>query len=121
MPGGRPFTFDREDIKEKAKEYLESEGYKTITSFCVKYRISRKHFYRICEEDEELRHIGEAIQLEREQALEEKGLSNEYNAGMARFALAQCGWSEKQEIKQDHTSKGESLNATVKFVTNKPT
>lgn len=120
MPAGRPFIFDREDIKEKAKEYLESEGYKTITNFCVKYRISRKHFYNLMNEDKELLHIGEAIQLEREKELESKGLSNEYNAGMARFALAQCGWSEKQEIKQDHTSKGESLNATVKFVTNKP-
>ncbi len=101
MPAGRPFTFDREDIKEKAKEYLESEGYKTITAFCVEYRISRKHFYRICEDDEELRHIGEMIQLEREKALENGGLSGDMNSGMARFALSQCGWSEKQEIKQE--------------------
>lgn len=100
MPAGRgrPFLFDREDIKLKAAEYLESEGYKTITDFCCKYRISRKHFYNIANEDKDLLHISEMIGLERERHLEIGGLSGELNAGMAKFALSQMGWSDKQEV-----------------------
>ena len=118
MPAGRgrPFLFDREDIKLKAAEYLESEGYKTITDFCCKYRISRKHFYNIANEDKDLLHISEMIGLERERHLEIGGLSGELNAGMAKFALSQMGWTEKQEVKQETLSinvgKEDSENVT---------
>ena len=107
MPGGRPFIFDREDIKLKAKEYLDGDGYRTITDFCCKYRISRKHFYNIANEDKELLHISEMIGLERERHLETGGLSGDLNAGMAKFALSQMGWTEKQEVKT------ESVNVNI--------
>ena len=98
-PVGRPFTIDREALKQKALEYIESDGYKTITDFCCKNRLSRVWFYKICEDDKELLYISEQIKLERERHLEIGGLSGDLNAGMAKFALAQLGWSEKQEVK----------------------
>lgn len=101
MAAGRPFIIDREELKEKAKAYLETEGYKTITDFCCKFRVSRKHFYAMAKEDKELGNISEMIGLERERHLETGGLSGELNAGMAKFALSQLGWSEKQEVKQE--------------------
>jgi hypothetical protein len=103
----RPFEIDREDLRVKMLEYLDSDGYKTITAFCVKYRISRRYLYKLFEDHEELKHIGEQITLTREQALEVGGLSGELNAGMAKFALNQLGWSEKQEVKQ------ESINVSI--------
>ena len=61
MPAGRPFTIDRESLKTKMLEYLDSDGYKTITSFCVKNRVSRSHLYKMCEEDQELADISDKL------------------------------------------------------------
>ena len=97
----RPFTIDREALKEKMLEYLDSDGYKTITSFCVKNRVSRSHLYKMCDEDQELADISEQIKLAREEHLEIGGLSGDLNAGMAKFALSQMGWSEKQDINEN--------------------
>jgi len=47
----------------------------------------------------------------REDVLERKGLSGDFNASMAKFALAQLGWSEKQEV--DHTTKGKEIGIPV--------
>jgi len=55
----------------------------------------------MCEQDSELGYLREQIKLEREVALEQGGLSGDLNASMAKFALAQIGWSEKQEVKQE--------------------
>lgn len=104
MPPGRPFTIDREALKKKMLEYLDSDGYKTLTSFCVKNRVSRRYLYTMMDQDEDLKHIGEQILLAREEALEVGGLSGDLNAGMAKFALAQMGWTEKQEVKQETVS-----------------
>jgi hypothetical protein len=109
MSAGRPFSIDREELKLKMLDYLNGEGYKTITNFCVKNRVSRRYLYTLCDQDEELKHISEQILLSREDHLEKGGLSGDLNAGMAKFALSQLGWSEKQEI--DHTSKHEKINS----------
>lgn len=109
MSAGRPFSIDREQLKLDMLAYLESDGYKTITNFCVKHRVSRRYLYVLCDQDEELKHISEQISLTREDYLEKGGLSGDINAGMAKFALSQLGWSEKQEI--DHTSKHEKINS----------
>lgn len=101
MPAGRPFSIDRDELKQKMLEYLDSDGYKTITSFCVKHRISRSYLYKLASEDQEIKDISEQIGLAREQWLEVGGLNGELNAGMAKFALSQMGWTEKQEIKQE--------------------
>jgi hypothetical protein len=101
MPGGRPFIIDRDEVKKLALEYLASDGYKTITNFCVTNKLSRRHFYNLIEQDEELLHISEQIKMRREDHLEIGGLSGDLNAGMAKFALSQLGWTEKQEVKQE--------------------
>ena len=98
-PVGRPFTIDREQLKLNMLKYLEEDGYKTVTSFCRKYRISRSWLYALCSDDQELKDISEQINLAREEHLEIGGLSGDLNAGMAKFALSQLGWSEKQEVK----------------------
>ena len=100
MPAGRPFTIDRDELKKRAREYLDSECYKTIAHFCKTHRISRTWFFEVCAEDAELANLREQIKLEREVALEQGGLSGDMNASMAKFALAQIGWTEKQEIAQ---------------------
>ena len=104
MPAGRPFTIDRDSLKAKMLEYLDSDGYKTITSFCVKNRVSRSHLYKMCEEDQELADISEQIKLAREEHLERGGLTGDLNAGMAKFALSQMGWTEKQEVRRETLS-----------------
>lgn len=101
MGAGRPWEIDRDEIKAKARVYLETDGYKTIADFCRVNKLDRKHFWRMCEADEELSHLRELIVLERECHLERGGLSGELNSSMAKFALAQIGWTEKQEIKQE--------------------
>ena len=98
MPGGRPFTIDRDQLKLDMIKYLDEEGYKTVTSFCRKNRISRSWLYALCSEDQELKDISEQINLAREEHLELGGLNGELNAGMAKFALSQMGWSDKQEV-----------------------
>lgn len=100
----RPREIDREDLKKKMLEYLDSDGYKTITKFCVEHRFSRRYLYKLFEEDEELRHIGELIALERENALEVGGLSGDLNPSMAKFALNQLGWTDKHENKNENKS-----------------
>ena len=100
MPGGRPFTIDKDELKKKAYEYLDSDGYKTIADFCRKNRIGRTWFFENCEKDEELANLREQIKLAREVHLENGGLSGDLNASMAKFALSQLGWTEKQEVKQ---------------------
>lgn len=104
---GPPYRIDKDELKQKMLEYLDSDGYKTITKFCVAYKISRSYLYKLFEDNEDLKDIGEQINLVRECALEEGGLSGDLNAGMAKFALNQLGWREKQEIKQ------ESFNVTI--------
>ena len=105
----RPFEIDRDDLKAKMMAYLDEAGYKTVTKFCVKNRISRSYLYKLCEDDKELKDIREQIQLRREEALEEGGLSGELNPSMAKFALNQMGWTEKREDKSDITSGGEKI------------
>ena len=107
MPAGRPFQIDRDDLKAKMLEFLEGDDYKTITSFCRKFRISRSYLYALCAEDDELKDISEQINIAREEHLERGGLSGDLNAGMAKFALSQLGWSEKQEVKT------ESVNVNI--------
>jgi hypothetical protein len=109
MGAGRPFTIDRDELKLKMLAYLDEEGYKTVTSFCRKSRISRSWLYALCSEDQGLKDISEQINLAREEHLEIGGLSGDLNAGMAKFALSQLGWTEKQEV--DHTTKGEKVNS----------
>ena len=105
----RPFRLDRDQLKLDMIAYLDSEGYKTVTSFCRKNRISRSWLYALCAEDQELKDISEQINLAREEHLELGGLSGDLNAGMAKFALSQMGWTEKQDI-------SENSKQTVEYV-----
>lgn len=98
---GRPKIIDVEELTEKATKYLDETEYPTIVNFCRINKISKSRFYDLVGENESLSDIAKEIQTAREDVLERQGLIGEYNPAMAKFALAQIGWSEKQDINQN--------------------
>lgn len=99
---GRPRTIDVEQLKQKALAYLEKpeDFYTTIVNFAREAGISKRRLYELKEENADLAHILDRIVDRREDMLERNGLIGEYNSNLAKFALSQIGWTEKQEIKE---------------------
>lgn len=97
----RPKIYDVEELKAFAVEYLKEEPYPTIVNLCVRFGISKQRFYELAAENKGLSDIAKEIGTKREDVLERSGLSGDFNPAMTKFALAQIGWTEKQEVKQE--------------------
>lgn len=95
---GRPVEFTQErvqEIKETMERYIDENSVPIVAEFAYLNDIRRQKLYEIPELADTL---GKLID-KKEAQLEKGGLSNALNASMAKFSLAQLGWSEKQETK----------------------
>jgi hypothetical protein len=95
---GRPVEYTPEriqEIKEAMERYIDENSVPIVAEFAYLNDIRRQKLYEIPELSDTL---GKLID-KKEAQLEKGGLSNALNASMAKFSLAQLGWSEKQETK----------------------
>lgn len=97
-PVGRPIEYTPEriqEIKEAMERYIQETDVPIVAEFAYLNNIRRAILYEIPELSYT---VGKMID-KKESQLERGGLTGEYNASMAKFSLAQLGWSEKQETK----------------------
>jgi hypothetical protein len=97
-PVGRPIEYTPEriqEIKEAMERYIQETDVPIVAEFAYLNNIRRAILYEIPELSYT---VGKMID-KKESQLERGGLIGEYNASMAKFSLAQLGWSEKQETK----------------------
>ena len=97
---GRPVEYTPEriqEIKEAMERYIDENSVPIVAEFAYLNDIRRQKLYEIPELADTL---GKLID-KKEAQLEKGGLSNVLNASMAKFSLAQLGWSEKQETKMN--------------------
>ena len=97
-PVGRPIEYTPkriQEIKEAMERYIQETDVPIVAEFAYLNNIRRAILYEIPELSYT---VGKMID-KKESKLERGGLIGEYNASMAKFSLAQLGWSEKQETK----------------------
>ena len=97
-PVGHPIEYTPEriqEIKEAMERYIQETDVPIVAEFAYLNNIRRAILYEIPELSYT---VGKMID-KKESQLERGGLIGEYNASMAKFSLAQLGWSEKQETK----------------------
>jgi len=97
---GRPVEYTPEriqEIKDAMERYIQETDIPIVAEFAYLHDIRRQKLYEIPELTDTL---GKLID-KKESTLEKGGLLGDYNASMAKFSLAQLGWSEKQETKVD--------------------
>ena len=97
-PVGHPIEYTPERIqqlKDDMEKYVDEHSIPIVAEFAYLQRIRRQKLYEIPELADTL----ERLINKKESQLEKGGLSNVLNASMAKFSLAQLGWSEKQETK----------------------
>ena len=97
---GRPVEYSPEriqEIKDAMERYIQETDIPIVAEFAYLHDIRRQKLYEIPELTDTL---GKLID-KKESTLEKGGLLGDYNASMAKFSLAQLGWSEKQETKVD--------------------
>lgn len=97
-PVGHPIEYTPERIqqlKDDMEKYIDEHSIPIVAEFAYLQRIRRQKLYEIPELADTL----ERLINKKESQLEKGGLSNVLNASMAKFSLAQLGWSEKQETK----------------------
>ena len=95
---GRPVEYTPEriqEIKDAMERYTQETDIPIVAEFAYLHDIRRQKLYEIPELADTL---GKLID-KKESTLEKGGLLGDYNASMAKFSLAQLGWSEKQETK----------------------
>jgi len=97
---GRPIEFTPERIQEiieKMERYIEENDIPIVAEFAYQNDIRRAALY----EYPDFSYTLQKLINKKEAQLEKLGLFNVVNASMAKFSLAQMGWSEKQETKVD--------------------
>lgn len=115
----RPTKYN-ETIIKKAKAYLndyEKEGdvIPSIVGLALVLELHRDtiHDWAKDEKKKEFSDILEQINQKQQQVLIQKGLTGDFNSNITKLVLGKHGFHDK--VDQDHTSKGESLNFTVKY------
>ena len=95
---GRPVEYTPEriqEIKDAMERYTQETDIRIVAEFAYLHDIRRQKLYEIPELADTLAKLID----KKESTLEKGGLLGDYNASMAKFSLAQLGWSEKQETK----------------------
>ena len=95
---GRPVEYTPEriqEIKDAIERYIQETEVPIVAEFAYLNNIRRAILYEI----PELSYSVSKLTDKKEAVLEKGGLLGDYNASMAKFSLAQLGWSEKQETK----------------------
>jgi hypothetical protein len=97
---GRPVEYTPEriqEIKDAMERYIQETEVPIVAEFAYLNNIRRAILYEI----PELSYSVSKLTDKKEAVLEKGGLLGDYNASMAKFSLAQLGWSEKQETKMN--------------------
>lgn len=100
--GGRPKEYTPERIAEiigQLNKYINDTECPIIADFAYKHDIRRQTLYDFKEFSDALRKMID----KKESALLYNGLSGEYNSQIVKLALAQLGYTDKNETK--HTGK----------------
>lgn len=100
MAGGRPKTYNEEQIQEislKLEKYIAEEDIPIVAEFAYLNDVPRNTLYDYTEFSTLLKKLID----KKEAQLERKGLTNEVNTGMAIFSLKQLGWRDRQEMLMD--------------------
>lgn len=114
--GGRPDTID-DAMVERANAWIENEMWRadgdavpTVEGLAKYLGLYRTYLYAA----PELTDTIEMIQREQARHVLSKGLTGEFNSGIAKLLLSsKHGYVEKSEQAVDVTSKGESLSAST--------
>lgn len=121
---GRPSLFNREMI-ERAKEYIrffqqsrsteemenDVEVIPSVAGLALYLGVSRATLYNWGDENEEFLDTLAILQAVQEVSLLNGGLRGRFNAQISKLALANHGYSDKQEI--DNKSSDGSMSPTV--------
>ena len=120
---GRPSLFNREMI-ERAKEYIQFfqqsrsteemendvEVIPSVAGLALYLGVSRATLYNWGDENEEFLDTLASLQAVQEVSLLNGGLRGRFNAQISKLALANHGYSDKQEI--DNKSSDGSMSPT---------
>lgn len=97
MPGGRPIKWTKKkrlELLHRFFLYIEEHDIPIIAEFSYLNDLDRRRLY----EFEEFSHAIKICISKKEANLEKGALTRAIDPGMAKFSLAQLGWSDKQEI-----------------------
>lgn len=107
---GRP-TLLTNEIKEKAWEYIDwfmsdeaqdmennLEVIPSMAGLAIFLGVSRRALYLWRDKDDEFMHTLEALQNAQESILINNGLKGKFNPTISKLALANHGYSDKQEV-----------------------
>lgn len=115
MALGRPITIDVQDLYDKFEKYLSENEIPIIKKFTSSYPISYTYFYKLADDNPELKDTIKRAIEKKEAGLEDGALNNKVNVSMAIFSLKQLGWKDKSEIEQtivDKTKMAKELENT---------
>ena len=116
MGAGRPKEYTPERLNEiikKMEEYTESTELPIAAEFAYLNKIRRTTLY----DHKELSNALENMIAKKEFTLLRKGLDGDYNSQIVKLALAQLGYSDKQETQ--HTTiddNGEPTGFSIEFI-----
>lgn len=113
MGAGRPTKYSQEMV-DKAIHYLDNykdygDVVPQIAGMAVALGINRDTVYAWCSDPGKLEFSGtvKAIEIAQHKALVNGGLTGEFTSPITKLMMANHGYSEKQEIKQESTIKAE--------------
>lgn len=99
---GRPVKWTAtiiEELKIKLEEYTDGTDIPILADFCTKNKVLKQRLY----ERHELSDSIKMLIQKKEANLELGCLTNAINPTMAIFSLKQLGWSDKTEVKAEHS------------------
>jgi hypothetical protein len=112
---GRPTLYSQEII-DKSLDYLENfanygDLIPQIAGLALHLGVRRDTLYEWAKEDgkEEFSDIFEAVKGKQEKTLINGSLGGELNPAISKMLLTKHGYSDKQEINTDVTSKGDKI------------
>lgn len=100
--GGRPAKHSFKKLNDEAIKYLNTAEYPTVIGFAVEMGYSKGHIYDLKKQNKEFSDTLDRIVTKREHLLEINGLNGNYNSNLAKFALSQLGWTEKQIVENSN-------------------
>ena len=113
MPGGRPTLYTDETLA-KTEEYLanfhkQDDLIPSVAGLACFLGVGKSTVKDWKRDKPEFSAMLERMMMVQEKFLLRGGLSGDMNATIAKLVLAKHDYSDKQELKADHTSKGESI------------
>lgn len=101
---GRPVEYT-DDVPKKVETYIaycfEAKELPTKAGFAVSIGVSKKTLLNWAEKQDQLLHALAYMDSLQENQVWQKALKGEYNSNIAKLLLANHGYSDKSEVKQE--------------------